>query len=135
MCTFVAFKVKYVIYYLRFELEYKILLEKYPHHPIFHFHFSQNIFLIFPKIKLFAGHIKLIEVYTHTFFNCMLAHSGVSGIFHNAILPLASPRIKYFIHFPSLEKMRYLNVGGQCSGGLGRSMTSSQNSSAYVRNI
>ena len=70
-----------------------------------------------------------------TFFNCMLAHSGVSGIFHNAILPLASPRIKYFIHLPSLEKMRYLNVGGQCSGGLGRSMTSSQKSSAYVRNI
>ena len=121
MCTFFAFKVKYVIYYLRFELEPKILLEKYPHHPIFHFHFSQNILNISTK---------LIEVYTHTFFNCMLAHSGVSGIFHNAILPLASPRIKYFIHFPSLEKMRYLNVGGQCSGGLGRSMTSSQNSSA-----
>ena len=134
MCTFFAFKVKYVINYLRFELEYKILLEKYPHHPIFHFVLSQNILNISKK-KIVCGHTKLIEVHTHTFFNCMLAHSGVSGIFHNAILPLASPRIKYFIHFPSLEKMRYLNVGGQCSGGLGRSMTSSQNSSAYVRNI
>ena len=54
MCTFFAFKVKYVIYYLRFELEYKILLEKYPHHPIFHFHFSQNILNI-SKNKIVCG--------------------------------------------------------------------------------
>ena len=33
--------------------------------------------------------------------NCILAHSGVSGIFHSVILPSASPRIKYFNHFPA----------------------------------
>ena len=66
----------------------------------------------------------------NTFFNCILAHSGVSGIFHKAIFPLASPRIKYFIHFPSRENMRYLKAGGQCSGGCGKSITSSQKSMA-----
>ena len=65
--------------------------------------------------------------------SCIEAHSGVSGIFHKAIFPLASPRIKNFIHLPSLEKIKYLKAGGQCSGGPGLSMTSSQKSIAEFR--
>ena len=38
---------------------------------------------------------------TMSVLSCILAHSGVSGIFHSVILPSASPRIKYFNHFPA----------------------------------
>ena len=40
------------------------------------------------------------------------AHSGVSGICQTEIVPLASPRNKYFNHFPSRLKMTYLKAGG-----------------------
>jgi hypothetical protein len=86
--------------------------------------------VIFTRVR-FCLHISAVaRALLFTFFNCMAAHSGVSGIFHKAILPLASPLIKYFIHLPSFEKMRYLKAGGQCNAGLGTSMASSQKSKA-----
>ena len=81
--------------------------------------FENRIFFFFEVGTLWKSHFfRKLQILKIAFFlkitaylyklptNCIEAHSGVSGIFHKAIFPLASPRIKYFIHLPSLKRKK-----------------------------